>query len=138
VPGFEGLKLSGDRAVLRRNWGVEAIDLVRSSDLIQTVRPGRVGWGGNSGFHMLNLAVQLKPKKIILVGFDMRIDLGLHWHGAHEGLNNPVQRNVDRWRRVIDHAAGTIAAMGIPVINASPNSALVNFPKMGLMEAMAC
>jgi hypothetical protein len=36
----------------------------------------------------------------------------------------------------MDAAAETIAAMGITVINASPISALVNYPKMSLLEAL--
>jgi hypothetical protein len=98
---------------------------------------GTVGWAGNSGFHCLNLAVQMMPVKIILVGFDMTLAHGLHWHGRHpSGLNNPSDRNVDRWRRCVDAAAEVIAALGIKVINVSPISALQNYPKMSLQEAM--
>ena len=99
---------------------------------------GTVGWAGNSGFHCLNLAVQLMAAKIVLVGFDMTVAHGLHWHGRHEGLNNPTERNVVRWRRCIDDAAEVIDALGIQCINASPISALQNYPKMSLGEALAC
>lgn len=97
-----------------------------------------MGWGGNSGFHALNLAVQFGVSKIILVGFDMSLDHGVHWHGKHVGLNNPTVRNVDRWRRCIDAAAEPIEALGITVVNTSPVSALQNYPKMSLAEALAC
>jgi hypothetical protein len=76
--------------------------------------------------------------KIILVGYDMTIAHGVHWHGRHEGLNNPTERNVDRWRRCIDATAEVIAALGIQCINVSPISALHNYPKMSLEEALAC
>jgi hypothetical protein len=69
----------------------------------------------------------------------MRIDRGLHWHGKHEGgLNNPNNGNVKRWRNCIDGAADTLRSLGITVINASPVSALRNYPKMDLMEALTC
>lgn len=69
----------------------------------------------------------------------MRIDHGLHWHGKHEGgLNNPTQGNVKRWRNCVDGAADTLKTLGIPVINVSPVSALRNYPKMDLMEALTC
>lgn len=100
---------------------------------------GTLGWGGNSGFHALNLAVQFGVKRIALVGFDMRCDKGLHWHGSHEkGLNNPTPGNVERWRRVTDAAAPVLAALGVSVINCSPISALTAYPKMSLSEAMEC
>lgn len=80
----------------------------------------------------------MRPERIVLVGYDMTIERGLHWHGAHEGLNNPQERNVLRWRRVIDDAAGTIKALGIPVYNASCGSALQAYPKLTLEEALRC
>ena len=81
----------------------------------------------------------MRPSKIILVGYDMSVDHGLHWHGRHaRGLNNPSRPNVARWRRVVDGAAEAIAGMGIPVLNCSPISALENYPKMSLEEALAC
>lgn len=138
MPEFRGLKLSVDSAAVRRPWGVHKVGLNKGDDRLELVRPGTVGWAGNSGFHCLNLAVQMCPARIILVGFDMRVDQGLHWHGPHKGLNNPTARNVDRWRRCIDATAETVAALGIRVINASHVSALQNFEKMGLEEALAC
>lgn len=80
----------------------------------------------------------MQPEKIILVGFDMRLDLGIHWHGRHKELNNPVTGNVERWRRVIDDASETIAALGIRALNVSPVSALQAYPKMSLSEALKC
>jgi hypothetical protein len=113
--------------------------VVRNDDRLQTGERGVIGWGGNSGFHAINLAVQFGVSKIILIGFDMRIDQGLHWHGKHErGLNNPTKSNVKRWRNCVDGAAATLTSMGITVINASPVSALRNYPKMDLIEALEC
>ena len=99
---------------------------------------GELGWGGNSGFGALNLAVQFGASRIVLVGFDMRIDRGVHWHGLHAGggLSNPNARNVERWRRCIDEAAPILAALGILVLNASPMSALAAYPKINFTEAI--
>lgn len=131
------LKLTVDKAACRRFPDLIPIGLNKGSDKLELMKPGTVGWAGNSGFHCLNLAVQFQAAKIILVGFDMTIAHGVHWHGKHpSGMNNPTERNAERWRRCIDAAADLIAAMGIAVINASPISALVNYPKMGLLEAL--
>lgn len=102
---------------------------------------GTIGWGGNGGFHAVNLALQFRVKKIILIGFDMRIDLGIHWHGPNngiKGLYDPTPGNVTRWRRVLDDAAPLISALGIPVINCSEVSTLNNYPKMSLERALEC
>lgn len=100
---------------------------------------GKIGWGGNSGFHALNLAAQFAASKVILVGYDLRLDLGLHWHGKHpNGQNNPLEKNVERWRRAIDNAAPVFDALGVPVINTSQPSALRAYRKMSFEDAMAC
>lgn len=138
VPTFEGLKLSVDAAACRRPWGVQRVGLNKHDDRLELVKTGTVGWSGNSGFHCLNLAVQMWPAKILLIGFDMRIDHGLHWHGPHRNLNNPSDRNVQRWRRCMDAAAVQIAALGIRVVNCSEISALTAYEKMDLGEALAC
>lgn len=79
------------------------------------------------------------PGKIVLVGFDMRLDLGVHWHGKHErGLNNPHQGHVDRWRSVLDSVSQVFERLGVKVINTSMVSALTAYPKMSLPEALEC
>lgn len=73
----------------------------------------------------------------MLVGYDMRVDLGVHWHGKHEGgLNNPADVNVRRWRKVLDAQAPMLKEMGVSVVNASPVSALEAYPKMTLEAAL--
>lgn len=139
LPGFAGLKLSVDRTVHRMPWGVRQVGLNKGDDRLELMKFGTVGWAGNSGFHCLNLAVQFMAAKIVLAGFDMTLAHGVHWHGRHtDGLNNPTERNVERWRRCIDAAAEVITALGIRCINVSPISALANYPKMSLEEALSC
>jgi hypothetical protein len=116
---------------------VRVVEVVRSEDRLLVDFFGTIGWGGNSGFAALNLAVQFGAKRIILVGFDMRLDRGIHWHGAHsDGLHNPNHGVVLRWRRVIDQVAPTLAALGVTVLNASPVSALQAYPKVDFAEAL--
>lgn len=136
---FGGLKLTVDKAACRRFSDLHPVGLNKNSDRLEVMRFGTVGWAGNSGFHCLNLAVQFLAAKIILVGYDMTLSHGVHWHGRHpDGMNNPSDGNVERWRRCVDSASELIAALGIRVVNASPISALQNYPKMSLEEALAC
>lgn len=99
--------------------------------------PGRVGWGGNGGFHALNLAVQFGLRHIILIGFDMTLRNGIHWHGRHGGsLANPKQASVDRWRGLLDDQAPALAAHGVDVVIGSPGSTLSRYRKLELGEAI--
>lgn len=133
---FSGLKLSADRQVCQRPWGIRHVEVNRRSDCLELFKIGTVGWAGNSGFQALNVAVQFMCRRIILVGFDMTLAAGVHWHGAHpKGMNNPSDGNVRRWRDCLDAAADQLDAAGIDVINASATSALQRYPKMTLMEA---
>lgn len=99
--------------------------------------PG-IWWGGNSGIQGLNLLIKAGVRKIAMVGFDMRVDLGLHFFGRHvRPLNNPSRDSVRKWRARLDGEAPRLAAAGIEVINCSPISALTAFPKMTLAQALA-
>ncbi len=137
---FPGVKVTQDQQLTEaERWGIEWVRADRRSDVIMT-KPGVIGWGGNSGFQAINLAVQFGVNKIILVGFDMRLDRGIHWNGPHQSrhkpLNDPTPENVQRWRRAVDGASLTLAELGIAVINCSQESALMNYAKMPFEEAL--
>jgi hypothetical protein len=131
---FSGLRMSQSDAA-RKSYGVKQINL-RRVDTIVTQPRGTIGYGGNSGFQAINLAVQFGAKRIVLVGFDLRIDLGVHWHGRHEQMNNPAEDSVARWARILDGVARQFRALNIQVLNASPVSVLNNYPKVDFAEAM--
>lgn len=99
-------------------------------------RPGKVA-SANSGFTALNLAVQFGAPKVLLVGFDVRVDKGLHWHGQHDRrLNNPNVERTVRWRKILDDAAPALAAHGVEVINCSSVSALTAYLKVPFEQAI--
>lgn len=136
--GFKGLKVSIDaRACNEGDWNINRLLCAKTDDRIELKRLGTVGWGSNGGFNAFNFAAQLAPAKIILVGFDMNVTNGLHWHGPHpQGLGNPRDGQLERWRRSFDNAAQPVAQLGIEVINCSQTSSLQNYPKMSFEEAL--
>lgn len=100
---------------------------------------GRIGSARNSGFQAVNLAANLGAARIILVGFDMNLKAGTHWHGDHEGgLTNPTDMKIKQWAAAMDAAADDLRGIGVEVINASPVSSLTAYPKMTLCEAAKC
>jgi hypothetical protein len=136
---FKGLKISAELEACKIYKDIKKITItnVRSDELCID-RLGYVGAGGNSGFQCLNLVVQFGVKRILLVGYDMRIDLGEHWHHRHPmPLSNPhPQDNLPRWRRAIDGIAARLEEMGVTVINCSLVSLLKAYPKMSIEEAL--
>lgn len=138
VPEFQGLKITQDNRILQqKGWGVKLIAADRNrKDFVMKPR-GRVGWAGHSGHHAINLALQFGSRRLLLVGFDMHIDKGAHWHGLHpKGLNNPTKPTIKRWRIALDEMAGKLRELGAEVINCSLDSALTAYPKMELGEAL--
>jgi hypothetical protein len=140
-PEFRGeLKICVDYRVKNHpEWNIRLLACEKTGDRFIMDPLGTVGWGGNSGFNCLNFAAQLRPSKILLVGFDMTKRFGAHWHEPHDvttGLSNPSAFSIDRWRRVTDGVSRHLRDLGIVVINCSPVSALKHFPKMTFEDAL--
>ena len=138
VPEFGGLKVSQDVRAAKA-WGVHQVRLRQHCDRLLVEEAGEIGWGGNSGFHAVNLAVQFGAARLVLVGYDMTLAFGVHWHGRHGGhLNNPSAKALARWAAVLDAQGPLLASLGIEVFNTSPTSALEAFPYATLEEALGC
>jgi hypothetical protein len=131
--GFAGLRVSRSDVdgVLR----VAIRDRGRPRrDEMQLDTPGLIGAGGCSGFQALNLVAQFGATDIALVGFDARVDNGVHWHGKHKRTGNPTRWTAAAWVANLDAAASALSARGIRVVNCSPVSALTAYEKTGLEE----
>lgn len=135
LPGYKGLRIGGD--VRRGKWDVRPIKVDSRRDEILVHKFGTVGSSGNSGFQALNLAVQFGCRAVILLGYDMHDQAGIHWHGKHDAaLRNPTRASLARWRGVLDAAAPSLEKMSVTVLNASAHSALTAYPKMTFADAM--
>lgn len=95
--------------------------------------PSVIHYGGNSGYQALNLALLMGAKRVILVGFDMRMVNGQrHFFGKH-----PAKlRNVGNYQHFIAKFAKAARRLpkGVEIINATPGSALNCFPYQRLEE----
>lgn len=133
---FAGLRVTQDLPYALEA-KIKRVGLSHGKNEVLTETPGLLGWGYNSGFHALNMAVQAKAKRVILVGYDMSIARGAHWHGRHEvGLSNPDAKAVERFRVTLDAQAERLKLLGVEVLNTSARSALVGFRKVDLREAL--
>lgn len=97
--------------------------------------PTVIFWGSNSGFQACNLAVHFGAKRLVLIGFDMRLAGKRHFFGDHPGRMNK-DSPYGRFIRHFDRAAPDFVAAGVTVINATAGSALTCFPMMDLEQAL--
>lgn len=98
--------------------------------------PGRLVWGGNSGYCAVGLAHQFGASRIVLLGFDMQDTEGLgHWHGQHpdsirKGFNFPM------WKERFAEMAMDFKVLGVQVVNCTRSTALHCFPKARLEDVL--
>ena len=93
--------------------------------------------GSHSGWQALNVAVLTGAKTIILLGFDASEpaagEAG-HWFGEH-ATPTPIAAYA-AYRRAFTVGAVAIRAAGVRVVNCSPGSAINEFERMNILEAL--
>jgi hypothetical protein len=93
--------------------------------------PGLIHYGQNSGFQAINLAILKGATRIILVGFDMG-GRG-HFFGDHP---DPLHNRTD-YRAFLPTFQEAARTCRVPILNATPGSALDCWPRVTLEEALA-
>lgn len=136
-PDWPNLRVSQDRIACEMFPEIKRIYVHRKAEHMVFGQLGQISWGGNSGFQAVNLAAIWGAKKILLVGYDMCLTNGVHWHKPHgPGLSNPRELTIERWRQRLDKAAADLERHGVRVINCSMTSALKNYEKMPFEKAL--
>lgn len=99
--------------------------------------PGYLNHGSNSGYQAINLAVHLGAKRIVLLGYDMRLDNGRsNWHDEPRPFASPSlydQSMLPYFATLVE----PLGKLGVEVVNCTPGSALECFPKATLEEALS-
>ena len=106
--------------------------------------PGTVCWNKNSGAAAISVAANAGAKRIILLGFDMKLadDKGQHWHdiygkrGREPKKGKPIMLPFDRHLRGFPEIAKDAKHRGIEIINVSPDSAITCFRKATVEEVL--
>lgn len=120
-----------DRAMI----GEERIRYIESRNSPGLSRkPGLVHQGQNSGYMAVGFAHQTGAARMLLLGFDME---GGHWHGNHPSpLPNPRPAIQKDWRASFVALARDLTAARIEVLNCSRRTALEEFARVALEEAL--
>jgi hypothetical protein len=91
-------------------------------------------YGNNSGAHAINFLTNMKPYRILLLGYDMSFSQGrTHWHEGYT-IANPTDRSYARvypelFIPSINVMEPFIRQLGIDVVNCNPESKLECFRK---------
>jgi len=115
-------------------WGIECLKADTQAQGLCT-EPGKIHTGQNSGYAAINLAYHLGAKRILLLGYDMKMaGSKRHWFGAHpQGLE--VASNyaafASRFQTILPQK------YGIEIWNVTRDTALDCFPLYDLDEVVA-
>lgn len=93
--------------------------------------PSGLRHGNNSGYQAINLAVHLGARRIVLLGYDMRVGARSHWHDE-ERPDDFASVLACTMLPCFDSLVDPLRAAGVEVINATPDSALRCFPTASL------
>jgi hypothetical protein len=120
VPGWQSL-------------GIKYLEKYPGKDYGISEDPTKVCWNYNSGSAAISLAYNTGCKRIILLGFDMSLNVQErgHWHNLYDNKTNmPFAKHLTGFEQIAIDAK----RLGIEIINASPNSKITQFPKMNVAD----
>lgn len=102
----------------------------------------RVCWNWNSGAAAISIAVHTGAKRILLLGFDMKMVNGwTHWHSEYKlnGIEDTlphIQAVFDRHKESWPVIAEDAKRMGVEILNVTINSEIDVFRKVKLEEVL--
>jgi len=101
--------------------------------------PHQVSWNANSGAAAISVAVLAGCTRIILLGFDMKLDESgkQHWHGLYGTATKkpkklPFEKHLVGFPIIAQHAQ----QRGIEILNACPDSAIESLRKVTVKELL--
>lgn len=139
---FPGLKVCCHPSVEKHNWVKYLLrDRNKSKGISNAVNT--ISWNNNSGASAISMAAHAGAKRIILVGFDMKLNGNnqQHWHdlygkGEIRGVRELQKLPFERHLRGFPEIARDARKLGIEILNASPTSAIDDFPKFSVKELL--
>lgn len=97
-------------------------------------QPGRLAWGGNSGYAAINLAWHFGAKRVILLGYDQKgDDFTAHHHEPHAD-HIKKRFNWPMWHDQFAELARVAPSHNLEIINATRDTALTCFKRVALED----
>jgi len=141
LSNFPGLKISSCPSMASVPW-VKFIPRDLSRKFGISNRPNQIIWNGNSGGAAISIAANAGAKRIVLLGFDMDLDASnmKHWHNLYGvgvvSLAKMHKLPFDKHKLGFAKIMIDAKKRGIEILNASPNSAIKEVPKVTVKELL--
>jgi hypothetical protein len=134
---FKGLRVSCANKLERRAHCVKLLLRNPAKRTGITFEPNKVSWNQNSGAAAINLAVHFGVKRIVLLGFDMKLDekTNQHWHKYYSGHPKTVKHTFNTHLRGFPVIAEDLKGK-VEVVNTSMESAINCFPKVNIKDIL--
>ncbi|NCC30969.1 MAG: hypothetical protein EOM24_02970 [Chloroflexia bacterium] len=130
---FQGLKITRQmQGPFRKEDRVHRLPYSNSSGVSKT----QLRLGRNSGHAAISLAYYLGASEIILLGFDMTVRNGVHWHGPHKKGPNPTELSMRNWQSYFKQTARACRKLNFPVYNCTRVTELEGFDRLSLEELL--
>lgn len=102
------------------------------------ILPTGLRHGTNSGYQAINLAYHFGASRIVLLGYDMKIEgAQTHWHAGHGRPVDHFEHHVTKnMLPKFDMLVLPLQNLNVEVWNATPGSALKCWPAIDLMELL--
>jgi len=137
---FHGLKVSCSPKTNDLSW-VKYLSRDKGRSLGISSNPKMVSWNGNSGAAAISVAVHAGAKRVILLGFDMKVSdtHNQHWHDLYgRGTIDDERRRrkmpFHRHLRGFPEIAKDARRMGVEILNCCLDSAIECFRKVTVQE----
>lgn len=139
LANFAGLKVTCYPNFANVNW-IKYVNRDTRKPQGISMKSSCVSWNGNSGAAAISVAAQAGAKRIFLLGFDMKLngEQRQHWHDLYgkatsvKSMKLPFNKHLAGF----PHIDRDAKQLGITIINVCPDSAITQFPKCTLHEAM--
>jgi hypothetical protein len=93
--------------------------------------------GSNSGYAAINLAVHFGAARIVLMGYNLGYAAGkAHFFGDHPPNLTQRESLYVGFRQSFEHLVAPLAALGVEVINCTPETGLATFPVRPLRDVL--
>jgi hypothetical protein len=146
---FKKLKVTCHQFFDKPQFHKEGVKVLNKAPTTQGISsdPRAAAWNANSGAAAISVAANMGAKRIVLVGFDMKLDGEKlqHWHAEYGTFNRfknhqkvradllPFLKHLACFPKIAHDAR----QRGISIVNACPDSRITVFPRMSVEEALS-
>ncbi len=144
LAAFPGLKVSCHPQMEKYSW-VKCVARDKQHPRGISENPSAASWNGNSGAAAISVAANMGAKRIMLLGFDMKLSdqRRQHWHNAYgrgvvpdKPTRKPTKLPFDRHLKGFADIAKDAKRRKIEILNVCKDSRIQEFPKYTLKELL--